>query len=316
MKMNKILITGGAGFIGSHVYDHFSKLYPNAKITILDKMTYAANIKNIPSILSSEKHKLVVGDLIDLELCMEVTSDVDLVIHLAAESHVDNSIVSSINFSKSNSLGTHTLMEACKQNAVKRIIHVSTDEVYGENIDKAYIESDRLNPTNPYSASKAAAEMIVKSYVTSFKLPVIIVRANNIYGTRQFPEKIIPKFILRCLNNEALEIHGSGKNLRHYLSAYDFASAIELLSIQDEMGTFNIASDIELSNIEVAELIRSQFPEKVIDIDHVVDRPFNDSRYAVDDSKLRKLGWSPTRSLIDDISEIVNWYKANSHWYK
>mgnify|MGYP001502914426 FL=1 len=317
MLFNKILITGAAGFIGSHVFDHFSNLYPDAEITILDKMTYAANIKNIPSIETNSNHNLVIGDLIDLEICLDTTKDKDLVINLAAESHVDNSFNNSIIFSRSNELGTHTLMEACKQNNVKKIIHVSTDEVYGENVDKPFLEEDRLNPTNPYSASKAAAEMIVKSYHTSFKLPVIVVRANNIYGIRQFPEKIIPKFILRCIDGLSLQIHGNGTNLRHYLSAIDFASAIELLSIKGEEGqAYNIASDLELSNLEVADLIKDQFHNKKIDIEHIDDRPFNDSRYAVNDKKLRKLGWNPKRNLKADLPEIVEWYKNNLDWFK
>lgn len=317
MLFNKILITGAAGFIGSHVFDHFLNLYPDAEITILDKMTYAANIKNIPSIETNSNHNLVIGDLIDLEICLDTTKDKDLVINLAAESHVDNSFNNSIIFSRSNELGTHTLMEACKQNNVKKIIHVSTDEVYGENVDKPFLEEDRLNPTNPYSASKAAAEMIVKSYHTSFKLPVIVVRANNIYGIRQFPEKIIPKFILRCIDGLSLQIHGNGTNLRHYLSAIDFASAIELLSIKGEEGqAYNIASDLELSNLEVADLIKDQFHNKKIDIEHIDDRPFNDSRYAVNDKKLRKLGWNPKRNLKADLPEIVEWYKKNLDWFK
>ena len=317
MLFNKILITGAAGFIGSHVFDHFLNLYPDAEITILDKMTYAANIKNIPSIETNSNHNLVIGDLIDLEICLDTTKDKDLVINLAAESHVDNSFNNSIIFSRSNELGTHTLMEACKQNNVKKIIHVSTDEVYGENVDKPFLEEDRLNPTNPYSASKAAAEMIVKSYHTSFKLPVIVVRANNIYGIRQFPEKIIPKFILRSIDGLSLQIHGNGSNLRHYLSALDFASAIELLSIKGEEGqAYNIASDLELSNLEVADLIKDQFHNKKIDIEHIDDRPFNDSRYAVNDKKLRKLGWNPKRNLKADLPEIVEWYKNNLDWFK
>ena len=317
MLFNKILITGAAGFIGSHVFDHFLNLYPDAEITILDKMTYAANIKNIPSIETNSNHNLVIGDLIDLEICLDTTKDKDLVINLAVESHVDNSFNNSIIFSRSNELGTHTLMEACKQNNVKKIIHVSTDEVYGENVDKPFLEEDRLNPTNPYSASKAAAEMIVKSYHTSFKLPVIVVRANNIYGIRQFPEKIIPKFILRCIDGLSLQIHGNGTNLRHYLSAIDFASAIELLSIKGEEGqAYNIASDLELSNLEVADLIKDQFHNKKINIEHIDDRPFNDSRYAVNDKKLRKLGWNPKRNLKADLPEIVEWYKNNLDWFK
>ncbi len=317
MIINKILITGAAGFIGSHVYDHFSKIFPDAEITILDKMTYAADIRNVPNILTNPKHNLIVGDLIDLQICLDASKDKDLVIHLAAESHVDNSFTNSIIFSRSNELGTHTLMEACKQNKVKKIIHVSTDEVYGENVDKAFIESDRLNPTNPYSASKAAAEMIVKSYHTSFSLPVVVVRANNIYGIRQFPEKIIPKFIVRCIENIPLQIHGDGSNLRHYLSAIDFAKALELLCKKGVNGeAYNIASDLELSNIDVANLIKNYFKNKQIKIEKVDNRPFNDSRYAVDDTKLRDLGWKPKRNLKDDLPEIISWYKENLDWYK
>jgi UDP-glucose 4,6-dehydratase len=317
VEFKKILITGAAGFVGSHVYDHFAVLYPNAQIDILDKMTYAANIKNIPSVLSNEKHRLIVGDLIDFDICLNATKDADLVINLAAESHVDNSFNNSIIFSRSNELGTHTLMEACKQNNVRKIIHVSTDEVYGENVDKPFVEDDRLNPTNPYAASKAAAEMIVKSYFTSFNLPVVVVRANNIYGVRQFPEKIIPKFILRCIEGHPLELHGDGSNLRHYLSASDFAKALEVLTMYGKNGeAYNIASDLELSNTEVAELVSSHFPDKEIKFEYVSDRPFNDSRYAVDDNKLRNLGWSPDRSLVEDIPTIIDWYKANSHWFR
>lgn len=317
MKFKKILITGAAGFVGSHVYDYFSALYPNAEINIFDKMTYAANIKNIPSVLSNKKHRLLVGDLIDFDLCLSATRDIDLVINLAAESHVDKSFNNSIIFSRSNELGTHTLMEACKQNNVSKIIHVSTDEVYGESHDKPFKEEDRLNPTNPYAASKAAAEMIVKSYFTSFNLPIIVVRANNIYGIRQFPEKIIPKFILKCFNSEALELHGDGSNLRHYLSALDFAKALDVLSLHGKNGeSYNIASDLELSNKEIAELIKSYFLEKEIKIKCVSDRPFNDSRYAVDDSKLRNIGWHPERSLLEDIPTIINWYKTNTEWFR
>ncbi len=316
MVFNNILITGAAGFIGSHVYDYFASLYPEAEITILDKMTYAASIHNVPGILSNKKHKLIVGDIIDLEACLNATKDKDLVIHLAAESHVDNSFNNSILFSKSNELGTHTLMEACKQNKIKKIIHVSTDEVYGENIDKPFMEDDRLNPTNPYSASKAAAEMIVKSYHTSFNLPVIVVRANNIYGVRQFPEKIIPKFILRCLAGQTLEIHGDGTNLRHYLSATDFAVAIHMLCIKGLEGQiYNIASNLELSNLEVAEIIRGHFREN-IDIQYIKNRPFNDARYAVDDRKIRELGWSPVRNLRQDLPEIIDWYENNIDRFK
>ena len=313
---NKIVITGAAGFVGSHVYDHFREVFPKSVIIILDKMTYAADIRNIPDILHNPKHMLVVGDVSNLDICLRVTKGADLVIHLAAESHVDNSFGNSMVFTKSNTLGTHAVMEACRRNSVKRIIHVSTDEVYGENIKGIFLEDDELNPTNPYSAAKAGAEMLVKSYYKSFNLPVVTVRANNIYGIRQFPEKIIPRFSLRALSGLPLEVHGDGSNLRHYLAASDFARAVELLAIKGNVGEeYNIASEIELSNLEMANLINSIIRPNSNEVKFTTDRPFNDSRYAVDDSKIRNLGWSPERSIIDDIPNIINWYKQNSSRY-
>ena len=275
---NKIIITGAAGFVGSHVYDHFSGIYPKAEIIILDKMTYAADIRNIPNIMSISNHMLVVGDVADLDVCLRVTKNADLVIHLAAESHVDNSFGNSMIFTKSNTLGTHVLMEACKRNNVKKIIHVSTDEVYGENTKGIFLEDDELNPTNPYSAAKAGAEMLVKSYFKSFNLPIVTVRANNIYGIRQFPEKIIPRFSLRALKGFPLEVHGNGSNLRHYLAASDFARALELVSIEGSCGeAYNVASETELSNLEMASLINSIVRPDNNEINFTSDRPFNDS---------------------------------------
>ena len=313
---NKIVITGAAGFVGSHVYDHFSEIYPDSQITILDKMTYAADIRNIPNIMHNSKHMLVVGDVSDLDICLRVMQNTDLVIHLAAESHVDNSFGNSMVFTQSNTLGTHAVMEACKRNSVKKIIHVSTDEVYGENTNGIFLEDDELNPTNPYSAAKAGAEMIVKSYFKSFKLPVITVRANNIYGIRQFPEKIIPRFSLRALSGLPLELHGDGSNLRHYLAASDFAKALELLAINGVCGeAYNIASEVELSNLEMANLINSIIRPNNNEISFTSDRPFNDSRYQVDDSKIRNLGWKPEQSIIDDLPGIIDWYKLHSSRY-
>lgn len=316
MDINKIVITGAAGFIGSHVYDHFKNVYPDSQIVILDKMTYAADVRNIPDVLTNNNHHLIVGDVSDIDTCLNATHKADLVINLAAESHVDNSFTNSIIFTKSNTLGTHTLMEACKRNNVKRIIHISTDEVYGENIKNEFKENDELNPTNPYSASKAGAEMIVKSYYKSFQIPVTTVRANNIYGIRQYPEKIIPLFILRAQAGLPLQLHGNGENLRHYLAAEDFAKALDLLVTKGEHGSaYNIASDIELSNLEVAQLINSHIREGANDIEYIRNRPFNDSRYAVDDSKIRSLGWKPERKVTDDIPEMIEWYTQNKFRY-
>lgn len=187
--MTKILITGAAGFVGSHVADAVIAGVPEAQVTVLDKMTYAADFRNLAGVLANRHTRLVVGDICDLEACHQVTRDVEIVVNLAAESHVDNSFGNSLHFTHTNVLGTHTLLEACRLNKVPRILHVSTDEVYGDILDGSFSESAPLNPTNPYSASKAAAEMVIRGYISSFGTPVSMMRGNNIYGTRQFPRR-------------------------------------------------------------------------------------------------------------------------------
>ena len=315
--MYNIIITGGAGFIGSHVFERVVQEYPDAVITIIDKMTYAASIENISTVLLHRHHKLCVGDICDMELCLRLTRNADCVIHLAAESHVDNSFGNSLHFTHSNTLGTHTLLESCRQNQVARIIHISTDEVYGETYEKEHIETDQLNPSNPYSASKAAADMIVNSYIHSFKLPIIIARANNIFGIRQFPEKIIPKFIMQGLLGQKFTLHGNGRNRRRFLSAPDFADAIVLLLQEGSNGKiYNVGSAEEYTNQQVAEMIAR---ELAIDVTEnslfVQDRPFNDFRYAINCDKLKSLGWSPRRDLAASIGGMVAWYRENADRY-
>lgn len=311
--MNNILITGAAGFVGSHVFDLLVKRFPESKITVVDKMTYAASHMNIPLCFNNDsKYNLIVGDLSDYQFTIDVVKGMDLIVHLAAESHVSRSFDNSLQFSKSNVLGTHALIEACRIHGIERMIHVSTDEVYGEKDEGCFVETDVLSPTNPYSATKAAGDMIINSYIKSFSAPIVTVRANNIYGTRQYPEKIIPRFILRALNDMPLTLHGDGSNLRHYLSAIDFAEAIYLLIKKGEIGeVYNIASDQEFSNKEMADLIKMGVGNESVKITCVNDRPFNDSRYAVDDSKIRNLGWTCSRNLKDDLPDIIDWYSKN-----
>ncbi|MDP3858320.1 MAG: GDP-mannose 4,6-dehydratase [Stagnimonas sp.] len=315
--MNRILITGGAGFIGSHVADRVASEFPDAQIVILDKMTYAADMENVLHLLVRGQRSLVVGDLCDAALCVKLTRDVDCIIHLAAESHVDNSFGNSIHFSESNVLGTHTLLEACRQNKVSKIIHVSTDEVYGEIESGWHFEPDVLNPTNPYSASKAAAEMIVRGYRMSFRMPIITVRANNIFGARQFPEKIIPRFTMQAMLGRRFTIHGNGLNRRHYLAAEDFADAIiRLINKGVDGETYNIGSEEEYTNIEVRNMIAAHFDIDADDNTELIpDRPFNDCRYAVNCDKIRALGWRPERRLEKRIGEVIQWYKDNSYRY-
>lgn len=316
--MNKILITGGAGFIGSHVLERIIATYPDASITILDKMTYAADYQNIVHLLNPSKCRLIVGDVCDLDLCLELTRGIDCVIHMAAESHVDNSFGNSLTFTRSNALGTHTLLEAARVADVKLFVHVSTDEVYGEIDDGEFTESSPLLPSNPYSGSKAAADMIVHSYVCSFKMPVIKVRSNNIFGIRQYPEKIIPRFALQKLHGKPMSIHGDGSNRRRYLAAEDFAEAIATLIEHGKVGEiYNIGTTDEFTNLEIAGLICESLGGTVDDsVTYVGDRPFNDSRYAVKFDKISALGWKPRRHLQDEIHKVTNWYRENQARYQ
>lgn len=316
--MNKIVVTGGAGFIGSHIVEMLLERYPSAHIVILDKMTYATNVRGILHIASNPRVTLMVGDICEMYNCLKAVKNADLVIHAAAESHVDNSFGNSLEFTRSNTLGTHTLLEACRTLDVPRIIHVSTDEVYGEIIEGAADETYALKPTNPYSASKAAAEMIVQGYLQSFRIPALILRANNIFGIRQYPEKIIPKFITLLMKGEKLTLHGTGHNTRHYLSAHDLMKALVLLIEKGEIGEcYNIGTIEEYKNIEIATMICDLFGLKTADhITYVTDRPFNDARYAVDWSKISGLGWSPQSSLRTELPAIASWYAAHYDLYE
>jgi dTDP-glucose 4,6-dehydratase len=312
--MNKIVITGGSGFIGSHITEELCEAFPNANVVVLDKMTYAADISYILPLIQSKRVQLAVGDICDYRFCLEVMAGCDLLVHAAAESHVDRSFHTSVLFTQTNALGTHTILETCRVAKVSRIIHVSTDEVYGEVLSGACDETGPLNPTNPYSASKAAAEMIVNGYKYSFGLPIIVIRANNVFGIRQFPEKLIPRSIMSLISGQKIPLHGDGANVRHYLSARDFAAALTMLvkhGIVNE--TYNIGSPDEFTNRQVAKMICNEFG---LDFDahtqFVADRPFNDRRYAISWDKISNLGWVPRHSLPVDISGIVAWYRDNA----
>lgn len=312
----RIVLTGGAGFIGSHVADHLLETQPDTKLTILDKMTYAADFRNVADALTHRHTRLVVGDICDLETCQRVTKDADLVIHLAAESHVDNSFGNSLHFTRVNVLGTHTLAEACRINKVPRLLHVSTDEVCGDIIEGAFSESSPLAPTNPYSASKAGAEMVLRGYISSFGLPVVICRGNNVYGPRQYPEKIIPKFCLLLERGQPLTVHGDGSNVRSYLAVQDFAAAIAQLALSGITGeVYNVGTTEEYTNLEIANMLSERFGRPTANVCFVADRPFNDRRYSVDSSKMQALGWRPQRTLIGELDKIVAWYRTNAGRY-
>ena len=289
--------------------------YPTSDVVVLDKMTYAADFNYLLPHISSGRVELVVGDVCDFKLCSTVVSGCDLVIHAAAESHVDRSFHSSILFTQTNALGTHTILEACRVAGVPRIIHVSTDEVYGEVLRDQCDETGILNPTNPYSASKAAAEMIVNGYRHSFNLPVLIIRANNVFGARQFPEKLIPRTIMSLIAGKKIPLHGDGQNVRHYLSATDLADALVILAKRGAIGeVYNIGSPDEFANRDVVKMICDEFGLPFAsNVEFVCDRPFNDRRYAISWDKLTALGWKPSRRLQDQLPLIVAWYRNNAN---
>jgi len=313
--MKSFFITGAAGFIGSHVSELISKQYPRAKIFLLDKLTYAGNIKFIKHLILKKKIKFIKADMIQHNLYSEYLKNIDCAINVAAESHVDNSFKNSIEFTKTNVLGTHTFIQECINMNVKKIIHISTDEVYGNKIKGKSKETDQLNPTNPYSASKAAAEMIINSYKFVYKKNIIIVRANNIYGIRQYPEKLIPVCITNLLKNKKINLHGNGKNIRHFLSVNDFCKALFIIIKKVNLGIFNIGCNEKFQNVEIAKKI-SLLMNKKNKIKYIKDRPFNDTRYSITTNKLKKLGWTTKDKLFLKLPQIITWYKDNIEIFK
>ena len=332
----RILVTGGAGFIASHVVMLLVKKYPNYKIVNFDKLDYCSSLKNIESIQDAPNYSFVKGSITTPDLVNYVlrTERIDTIMHFAAQTHVDNSFGNSITFTESNILGTHVLLEAAKEARVKLFVHVSTDEVYGhgENGIPSH-EGSPLEPTNPYAATKAGAEYIVKAYHRSFGLPVIITRGNNVYGPHQYPEKIIPKFINQLMRGLPLTLHGSGGNTRNYLFVEDVARAFDVILHKGKAGDiFNIGGTNEMSNIDVARtLLRTMglvgpVPEgasaaeiKAAEDDasskniiFVPDRPFNDLRYPLECAKLAELGWVEQESWATGLAKTVAWYKKYS----
>lgn len=293
-----ILVTGGCGFIGSNFINYMLKTDPDVQIVNIDCLYYAASTSNITD---HPSYKFIEGNIVSKDLVKHILNEykIDVIVHFAAQSHVDNSFDNSIQYTHDNVVGTHTLLQAAKDyGRLTRFLHFSTDEVYGE-VDIHHpgcSEKSLLNPTNPYAATKAAAEFIARSYYHSFKLPVTIVRCNNVYGPNQYPEKLIPKFIKLLREGQKLTIHGRGETRRNFIWAEDVSRATRLIIEKGEVDQiYNIGTDCERTVMEVAELlVQHMTPDKDIanHVTYVPDRPFNDFRYAIDSSLLRSLGWT------------------------
>jgi UDP-glucose 4,6-dehydratase len=309
---NNILVTGGCGFIGSNFINYYKNKYNNIKIYNLDKIDYCSNKEDI-------KHdELFICNLNNKEFITYILNlyNIDTVIHFAAQTHVDNSFGNSINFTIDNILGTHNLLECCREyNKIKRFIHISTDEVYGEvDIDnEGCIEKSILNPTNPYAATKAGTELIIKSYYYSFNFPIIITRGNNVYGPRQYPEKLIPKFIKALLNNNKCTIHGKGESRRNFIYVDDVSTALDTIIKYGIINNiYNIGTKNEYSVIDIAKkLINILKPNEDFNdwIEYVDDRLFNDFRYAINNDKLLNLGWSEQHNFEESLLKTIDYYK-------
>ncbi len=313
----KLLITGGAGFIGSNFIRYLLKKYKNYKIFNLDKLTYCGNLDNLIDVEKNPRYKFFKGDIADKKIVEKLVKNVDVIINFAAESHVDRSILEPDSFIKTDIFGTFTLLEAAKKFKIKKFIQISTDEVYGSRKIGYFKETDPLNPSSPYSASKAGADLLTLAYFKTYNLPVLITRSTNNYGPYQYPEKIIPLFITNLLEGKKVPLYGRGLNKRDWLYVLDNCRAIDLILHKGKIGEiYNIASGYELTNLELTKIILKELNKDESWIEFVKDRPGHDFRYALDCSKIKKLGWRPIYQFKKAIKETIDWYKKNQWWWK
>ncbi len=317
----KLLVTGGAGFIGSNFILYLLRKHPDYQIINLDKLTYAGNLENLKEVENNPHYQFVKGDICDADLVNQLVKECDVVVHFAAESHVDRSILDPGIFVRTNVLGTITLLNACRNNGLKRFHQISTDEVFGSlelDEERKFNENSPYDPHSPYSASKAAADYFVRAYYHTYNLPVTISNCSNNFGPYQFPEKLIPLFVTNLLEGKKVPLYGDGLNVRDWLYVEDHCEAIDLILEKGKIGeTYCIGGDNEKSNIEITRFILKElgFGEEMIE--YVKDRPGHDRRYAIDSSKIKKeLGWKPKHSFEEAMKKTIEWYKNNQDWWK
>ena len=317
--MKRVLVTGGAGFIGGNFIHYLLKHYPHYKVINLDALTYAGDLEKHRQIENNPNYTFIKANIVDYErmLTLFTQYQFDYVIHFAAESHVDRSIQHPNEFTKTNVIGTQNLLEAARQVGISKFIHVSTDEVYGElDFDPStfFTEETPLQPNSPYSASKAASDLLVRAYYETYSLPINITRCSNNYGPYQHPEKLIPMIIKNILKSERIPIYGEGKNIRDWLHVYDHCSALDLILHKGIIGeVYNIGGHNELTNLQVANRIIDALNKSQQQlIEFVPDRLGHDKRYAIDPRKLERLGWKPIYSFDTGITQTIEWYLENS----
>lgn len=314
-----ILVTGGAGFIGSCFIRHILKKYQNYKVINIDALTYAGNIENLNDVKDNPNYKFVHGNICDKELVRELMNEVGCVVNFAAESHVDRSITGPEIFIETNVKGTLNLLQAAKDAKIERYLQVSTDEVYGSLGKTGYFyETTPLAPNSPYSASKASADLLVRAYYETYKMPVLNTRCSNNYGPYQYPEKLIPFFISRLLKGEKVPVYGDGLNVRDWLYVYDHCSAIDTVLHNGKIGEiYNIGGHNEKTNIEITKLILNAMGKDESSIEYVQDRLGHDRRYAISNDKIQsQLGWEPSLTFEEGIKITIDWYLNNQDWIK
>jgi dTDP-glucose 4,6-dehydratase len=315
----KILITGGLGFIGSNLCRHMITRHPEFEVTNIDKIGIGANPANLKDLKKEKRYTFIKGNICDSKLLSRVIKKADAVVNLAAETHVDRSIAYPNTFIESNTVGTFTILEAIRRyNRQAKLVQVSTDEVYGEIPEGSFSEKDALKPSNPYSASKASADMFIQAYHRTYDLNVSTTRGTNNFGPYQFPEKLIPKTTIRALKNLQIPIYGTGKNIRDWLYVQDHCQAIDLVLEKGKPGEiYNISSGNEITNVEIVRKILSLLNKDEDLMSFIEDRPGHDVRYSLDSSKIRsELGWKPKFTFEKALETTVNWYRNNTTWWK
>ena len=316
----KLLVTGGAGFIGANFVLYWLNKYPKDEIVNLDALTYAGNLENLKSVEDNKKHKFVKGDILDSELVDKLVKDVDLIVHFAAESHVDRSILEPAAFLKTNILGTQVLLDAAVKYK-KRFHHISTDEVFGSlDLDEVTMFNEKTcyDPHSPYSASKASSDHLVRAYADTYGLEITISNCSNNYGPYQFPEKLFPLFITNLIENKKVPVYGDGKNIRDWLYVEDHCEAIDVIIKKGKIGeTYCVGGEEEKTNMTITNTILKKMGEGEDKIEYVKDRPGHDLRYAIDITKIKEeLGWTPKVSFCEGVDRTIIWYKKNQDWWK
>ena len=318
----KLLVTGGAGFIGSNFILYWIKKYPDDKIINLDKLTYAGNLENLRSVEKNPNYEFVQGDICDPKLVNSLTEKVDTIVHFAAESHVDRSIFDPAPFIKTNIEGTYVLLESAFKNKVKRFHHISTDEVFGAlelNSTTKFNDLSPYNPHSPYSASKASSDHLIRAYFDTYQLPITISNCSNNFGPYQFPEKLIPLAITNIIEGKKVPIYGDGLYVRDWLYVEDHCKAIDLILNKGKIGETYLVGGLteDVSNLEIIKKILKIMGKDESEIEYVKDRPGHDRRYAVDWSKInKKLGWKPDYGFDEYLEQTISWYKNNQEWWR